>query len=149
MASNRARAPGYWRRTLRNEQRIPPLAFYLGLAGMAPFGVAAVASWISLPPVDPAGFCVAYSAIILAFLVGMRWRELATGAPAVVAALAALLVPVIPGLCLLIAAFLAQALVDIVAVEAGRMPHWQGLLRMMLAAGAVVALILVLARQLI
>ena len=57
------------------------------------------------------------------------------------AGLAAIFIPPVPALTLLIAGFLMQALWDVTSVEAGRLPAWFGKLRMLLTAGAVISLI--------
>ena len=59
--------------------------------------------------------------------------------------LALLLSPIV-GLSLLIAGFLLQALWDVLSVEKGYLPLWFGKLRMLLTAGAVIALFSILAR---
>ena len=57
------------------------------------------------------------------------------------AGLAAVFLPAIPALALLIAGFLMQGLWDVMSVDAGRLPAWFGRLRMILTAGAVVSLV--------
>lgn len=121
------------------------MAAGLNLAGLAPIAAAALASWTDLPQIDPVYFSLSYGAVLLAFMAGARWRENVVGAPAALAGFAAMLLPAIPALCLLIAGFLAQALGDLSA----RTPSWTGTLRMSVTAGVVVALLAVLARQLI
>ena len=75
--------------------------------------------------------------------------EFATSVLASLAGFAALLLPPVLGLILLIAGFLMQALWDVLSVEAGRLPQWFGRLRMILTAGAVMSLIAILLRLLI
>jgi hypothetical protein len=54
--------------------------------------------------------------------------------------LVSLLLAPLVGLCLLIAGFLLQAFWDILSVEKSQLPQWFGKLRMLLTAGAVIAL---------
>jgi hypothetical protein len=58
------------------ENRIPPVVLALGLGGLIPFIACAIAVVLKLPlPVigDPARALLAYGAIILSFLGGVRW----------------------------------------------------------------------------
>ena len=152
-------------RTAVDRHRIPTVALGLGLGGLLPFALAAVSQWMDVPMVPPAKglvLAIAYGAIILSFLGGIRWGtaigpydsrrqtlEFATSVVASLAGLTALFLPPLFALCLLIAGFLMQALWDVMSVEAGRLPQWFGRLRMMLTAVAVPSLIAVLVRQLI
>lgn len=136
---------------------IPPAALWLGLAGLIPFVAGALALWVPLPLLDPQNglkLSVSYGAIILSFLGGIRWgtaigpydaqrqaRELATSVLGSLAGLAAVFLPPIPALTLLVTGFLMQGLWDVTSVEAGRLPAWFGKLRMILTAGAVVSLV--------
>jgi Protein of unknown function (DUF3429) len=135
---------------------IPRVAHVLGLAGLIPFGVTALSQWIEVPFISPDfGFRAGtiYGAVILSFLGGIRWgtamknvapdRQAFELSGSVVASLVGwlslLLSPVI-GICLLIAGFLLQALWDLLSVEQSFLPQWFGKLRMLLTAGAVLAL---------
>lgn len=146
-------------------RRIPGVALALGLAGLLPFAAAALSQYVRLPVLSP-GFglevAIVYGAVILSFLGGIRWgtaigpfpagrqaMEFITSVLASLAGFAAVFMPDILGLGLLISGFLMQALWDVTSVEAGRLPHWFGKLRMMLTAGAVVALVLVLLKLVI
>jgi hypothetical protein len=135
---------------------IPGTALALGLAGLIPFAAGAAALWLPLAPLTPGPglqLITAYGAIILSFLGGIRWGtaigpydtrrqglELSASVLGSLAGLAAIFIPPIPALTLLIAGFLMQALWDVTSVEAGRLPSWFGKLRMLLTAGAVVSL---------
>lgn len=148
-----------------DSQTIPSAALALGLAGLLPFAGAALSQYASLPLLAPAfglQVGIVYGAVILSFLGGIRWGtaiapfasdrqaiEFATSVIPSLAALAAVFMPEILGLGLLISGFLMQALWDVTAVEQGRLPRWFGKLRMILTAGAVVSLIAMLLRQLI
>ncbi len=137
--------------------RIPASALALGLAGLIPFAAGVLALWAPLPLITPAlglKLVVSYGAIILSFLGGIRWGtaigpydggrmsfEFSASVLGSLAGLAAILMPPVPALTLLVAGFLMQALWDVTSVEAGRLPGWFGKLRMVLTAGAVISLI--------
>lgn len=137
--------------------RIPRAALVLGLAGLIPFAAGALALWVALPLLTPAlglMLVVSYGAIILSFLGGIRWGtaigpydarrtafEFSASVLGALAGLAAVFLPPIPALTLLVAGFLMQGLWDVTSVEAGRLPVWFGKLRMLLTSGAVVALV--------
>ncbi|WP_373505873.1 DUF3429 domain-containing protein [Aestuariivirga sp.] len=136
---------------------IPRAALALGLAGLIPFAAGALSLWLPLGPLTPdhgLKLAISYGAIILSFLGGIRWgtaigpydagrqsREFAASVLGSLAGLAAIFLPSVPALTLLVAGFLMQALWDVTSVEAGRLPSWFGKLRMLLTAGAVVSLI--------
>jgi hypothetical protein len=136
---------------------IPRAALALGLAGLIPFAAGALSLWLPLGPLTPEyglKLVIGYGAIILSFLGGIRWgtaigpydagrqnREFAASVLGSLAGLAAIFLPAVPALTLLVAGFLMQALWDVTSVEAGRLPSWFGKLRMLLTAGAVVSLI--------
>ena len=135
---------------------IPGAALLLGLAGLIPFLGGAAALWAMLPGLAPERGrqqIIAYGAIILSFLGGIRWGtaigpydtrrqglEFAASVLGSLAGLAAIFIPAVPALTLLIAGFLMQALWDVTSVESGRLPAWFGKLRMLLTAGAVISL---------
>ena len=62
---------------------------------------------------------------------------------------AALMMPAIPALSLLVAGFLMQSLWDVTSAQEGRLPGWFGKLRAILTSLAVTALILMLGRLLL
>lgn len=137
--------------------KIPGAALLLGLAGLIPFVAAAAAQWTVIPLLPPdtgLKLAIVYGAIILSFLGGIRWGtaigpydtgrqtlEFLASVLGSLAGLAAVFLPAIPALALLIAGFLMQGLWDVMSVESGRLPSWFGRLRMVLTAGAVVSLI--------
>lgn len=137
--------------------RIPKAALALGLAGLLPFFAGGFAMWANLPLISPADglkLLVGYGAIILSFLGGIRWGtaigpydggrvslEFTASVMGPLAGLAAVFLPPIPALTLLIAGFLLQALWDVTSVEAGRLPQWFGRLRTILTGGAVLPMI--------
>jgi hypothetical protein len=135
---------------------IPAPALALGLAGLIPFVAGAAALWVTLPVLTPnlgLRLIIAYGAIILSFLGGIRWGtaigpydtrrqglEFSASVLGSLAGFAAIFIPPVPALTLLITGFLMQGLWDVVSVEAGRLPPWFGKLRMLLTAGAVISL---------
>jgi hypothetical protein len=137
--------------------RIPGAALLLGLAGLIPFFAGAASLWASvplLPPETGLKLVIVYGAIILSFLGGIRWgtaigpydtgrqtMEFSASVLGSLAGLAAVFLPAIPALALLIAGFLMQGLWDVMSVDSGRLPSWFGRLRMILTAGAVVSLV--------
>lgn len=134
-------------------ERVPAMVLGLGFLGLLPFAVA-----FYLQAVGAMGMrlAIVHGALILVFLGGIRWGvsiigrsrllplDLTAGALAVLVGLAATLAPEIPGLCLLIAGLLTQALWDEVSAVDGRLPGWFGKLRMVLTAGTVSALTVLL-----
>ncbi len=144
---------------------IPGTALVLGLAGLIPFVAGAGALWVPLPVLSPVlglELVTGYGAIILSFLGGIRWGtaigpydtqrqslEFSASVLGSLAGLAALFLPPVPALTLLIAGFLMQALWDVTSVEAGRLPAWFGKLRMLLTGGAVISLIAALVAVLV
>ncbi|MCA3573925.1 MAG: DUF3429 domain-containing protein [Aestuariivirga sp.] len=137
--------------------QIPSAALLLGLAGLIPFAAGAASQWVALPLLTPEPglkLIIAYGAIILSFLGGIRWGtaigpydsrrqglEFTASVLGSLAGLAAIFIPPVPALTLLISGFLMQGLWDVTSVEAGRLPSWFGKLRMLLTAGAVISLI--------
>ena len=135
---------------------IPGAALALGLAGLIPFAAGAISQWAALPLITPdtgLKLIVGYGAIILSFLGGIRWGtaigpydtrrqslEFSASVLGSLAGLAAIFIPPVPALTLLIAGFLMQGLWDVMSVEGGRLPSWFGKLRMLLTAGAVISL---------
>lgn len=115
-----------------------------------------------LPPADGLRFGMAYGAIILSFLGGIRWGtalstpetsgqglEFGLSVVSSLAGWASLLLSPLLGLSLLIAGFLLQSLWDVLSVERGRLPQWFGRLRMVLTVGAVLSLAAMLVRLVI
>lgn len=137
--------------------RIPGAALLLGLAGLIPFVAGAASQWASVPLLTAESglkLAIVYGAIILSFLGGIRWgtaigpydtgrqtTEFSASVLGSLAGLAAVFLPAIPALALLIAGFLMQGLWDVMSVDSGRLPNWFGRLRMILTAGAVVSLV--------
>ncbi len=144
------------------ERTIPPSALYLGLAGVLPFWLAALLFWSHADPVGTstaAALAIAYGAVILAFLGGVRWG-LAIATPGRAPAAATLVLSVLPALAgfaamftpplfalaVLVSGFLLQALWDVIAADHGRLPQWFAMLRMILTALVVPALLLLIAK---
>ena len=139
---------------LRDLLTIPKVAFWLGFAGLIPFAVVvAVGLLPAAPPHDlPLRALLAYGAVILSFLGGIRWGlAIATTDPAdlfgplflsIAPALLgwiALLVPSSTGLVLLALGFAAILIADLWLSTA---PHWYRSLRLPLSVGAIVALLM-------
>jgi hypothetical protein len=139
----------------RPPEPIPLSALFLGLAGLIPFIIAASVVW-AYPAYRSEALMagIAYGAVILSFLGGIRWgtaigpyaparlrREFTLSVLPPLAGWAALLLPELPGLCLLISGFLLQGLRDVVSVEAGRLPPWFGRLRMMMTVAVAASLL--------
>ncbi len=136
---------------------IPPAARALGFAGLAPFFAAAAASFLPEPSFHDFGprALIAYGAVILSFLGGVRWgltigvrdgvnllRPLAISVAPSLAAWIALLLPIKVGL-LVLAAGLAALLAADLRLRAA--PAWYRALRVPLSAGAIASLVLGLA----
>ena len=132
----------------------------LGYGGLIPFFAAAIASWTLDEPllgIDPIDAGRAYGAVILSFLGGIRWglaltsakqiaaeKDLAISVAPSVAAWAALLLPALPGLVILLAGFIAQLYWDMRAHRKGLIPQWFKGLRVQLTFGAVIGLLAML-----
>jgi hypothetical protein len=150
---------------LADGQRIPPRALAIGLAGAAPFWVLAGLSLGLSGRVTPAlavSAVVAYGAVTLAFLGGVRWglaigpygagrrdREFALSGLAPLAGFVAMFLPSAVGVSVLVAALLLQATWDSASADLGRLPPWFAKLRAILTALAVAPLLAVLGRSLL
>lgn len=145
-----------------NSDRILPAVIAFGLAGIVPYWVAAVVVLTDLDPHDTSlavWAIIAYGAVGLAFLGGIRWGlalrpsaarghawELALSTGPSLAGFAALMAPPVIGISVLIAGLLAQALWDQMCADTGRLPVWFSRLRMVLTSLAVVPLLAVVGR---
>lgn len=143
-----------------NGDRIRPAALALGLAGSLPYWLAAVVVLVEVGPLAAPWVVwgiIAYGAVNLAFLGGIRWGlalrphgargeawEMALSTAAPLAGFAALVVPPLVGVSVLIAGLLAQALWDQMCADTGRLPAWFARLRMVLTSLAVLPLLAVL-----
>lgn len=133
----------------------PAAALALGFGGAVPFLAGAAAAWLLPPPgaVLALSAALAYGAVILSFLGGVRWGLAAAGfggaptamrwilsvMPALVGWVANLMA-LAPGLGLLTAAFALAYFADARAVRDGTAPAWYGALRKPLSAFVVAAL---------
>jgi hypothetical protein len=146
--------------TDRDNCAIPTAALGLGVAGALPFWFAAVNFLIGgiVSPVQALSIAVAYGAVILSFLGGIRWgtalapiderrrmREMTLSVIPSLVGFAAFFVPPHLGLSLLVSGFLLQALWDVTSADQGRLPRWFGRLRIILTILATVPLIAMLA----
>lgn len=143
---------------------IPSDALLLGAGGVLPFAALATAALLGL---DwryglPGGLfrqaLVGYGAVILSFLGGVRWGIglrhgdapgrtgfLVISVIPAILAWAALLLPRPHDIALLIACFLALAVLDVAMVRGGHAPAWYATLRLALTAAVVLVLIVALA----
>ena len=146
--------------TVAGDSSIPLPALVLGLAGLIPFIASAAALWLgdSVWRFDSGTALIAYGAVILSFLGGIRWgveitqrpQRPATGAllfsvlPSLLA-WGALLVQSLINLPLavvtLIVGFVLQFLSDRRAARSNILPLWFGKLRLILSVGATLSLL--------
>jgi hypothetical protein len=139
--------------------RISPAALALGLAGALPFWFAAVCFLAGGPlsPVQALSMAIAYGAVILSFLGGIRWgaalgpidearrrREFTFSVIPSLAGFAAFFVPPHLGLSILVSGLLLQALWDVTSTDQGLLPRWFGRLRIILTLAATVPLVAML-----
>jgi len=144
--------------------RIPPAALALGLAGALPFWFAAVCFLAGglLSPVQALSMAIAYGAVILSFLGGIRWgaalgpidearrrREFTFSVIPSLAGFAAFFVPPHLGLSILVSGLLLQALWDVTSTDQGLLPRWFGRLRIILTLAATAPLVAMLTGLLI
>lgn len=128
---------------------LPPIARFLGLAGLIPFAGLALGCWLGWRGAPLA--LAAYGATILAFLGAVHWglglraaatersADLARFGLGVVPALigwVTLLLPIVAGLVVLSGAILATAAVEQVGSRGGLVPADYQRLRWLLSAGA-------------
>ncbi len=130
--------------------RIPPAPLVLGLAGLIPFIVLTLALWIvdDLPRFSLVSALLAYGAVILSFLGGVKWGQAiatendpSTGSLWRALSLAvcpsllgwvALLLPQASAILLLLTGFILQYLLDRHWVKTNTLPLWYGKLRLIL-----------------
>ncbi len=143
---------------------IPADALVLGAGGVLPFAALATAALLGLDwryglPNDTfRAALVGYGAVILSFLGGVRWgiglrhgdapgrtAFLVISVVPALAAWVALMLPRPHDLALLIASFLALAVIDVAMVRGGHAPAWYATLRLALTAAVVLVLIVALA----
>ena len=113
------------------------IAKILGYAGLIPFVVFSIGSWISLPTVsDATPILIAYAAVILSFMGAVHWgfimarsdgqysiHLIASVIPALVAWVA-LLTPVMSGLALLLSGFITLIIYDWSVDKKLGFPDW-------------------------
>jgi len=146
--------------TTASSTSIPLPALILGLAGLIPFIATAAALWLggSVWRFDSGTALIAYGAVILSFLGGIRWgveitlnaKRPATGAllfsvlPSLVGWGALLLQSLINlplAVSTLIIGFVLQYASDRRGTAAQVLPAWFGKLRLILSAGATLSLV--------
>lgn len=147
-----------------DDRRIPPMALWLGLAGLIPFigltllYVLQVEGRIGWTPGYARDVLVSYGAIILAFLGGIRWgvalkhgdsthavKMFIFSVVVPLAAWVALFLPKPHDITWLIAIFLIVGVADVALVTRGHAPRWFGSLRTILTVGVIGCLITALA----
>ncbi len=139
------------------KQAIPRTALILGLAGLIPFVVTAIATFVageqtSLKATQALG---AYGAVILSFLGGVKWGVLVNDKPGLklwkpivlsvipsIIGWFSLLLPTMAMLSVLSAAMVYQYFLDTESVKSKKLPEWYGRLRLILTTGAVLSLLL-------
>lgn len=138
--------------------RIPTVALTLGLAGLIPFVGAALLSLTGTRFADIATTAlVAYGAVILSFLGGVRWGAVLHDPPALakfgpltwsilpsLLAWVALLLPPSPSITLLLAGLVGQYLLDRKGTHTNQLPAWYLRLRTLLTTGAGLSLLIAL-----
>ncbi len=126
----------------RDPTQPPRAAALLGYAGVIPFVTAAVIVFFLYPRPEAQtvlAYMIAYGAVILSFLGGIRWalamlfpedktlfRRLAYATAPPLLAWAAVFLPAVWGLALLLAGFWGQAASDLRAARMHEAPHWYG-----------------------
>lgn len=136
---------------------IPQPALILGLAGLIPFVVAAIATLLPDAGVSSAwatNSLGAYGAVILSFLGGVKWgvllndkaglklwRPIILSVIPSLIAWVALLLPAIAMLSIIAAAMVWQYFLDTKSVNQKKLPEWYGRLRTILTTGAVLSLL--------
>lgn len=150
---------------------IPTAALALGLGGVIPFAGCALMLWFpSLLPsslfgsesTDVTRAMLAYGAVILSFLGGIRWgahmlqgqqaanvRLMGMSVLPSLLAWVALLVNTKWGFSLLLAGIIGQWFVDRNATSNGLLPNWFGKLRLLLTVAVAASLALALGRLLV
>lgn len=145
-----------------DENRIPASALVLGLVGVIPFWLATFLLWSTTDPVGAGRasvIAIAYGAVILSFLGGIRWgleiaphtRTVATATLVLsvlpgLAGFAVMFMPVLVALTVLVCGFMLHALWDVLAADKGYLPQWFATLRMLLTAIVVPALLLLISK---
>ncbi len=142
--------------------KIPNCALVLALAGVVPFWVGTAlyiwpAAHISAP--GAVKMTIAYGAVILSFLGGVRWgsaltpsgegrlcRDLTLSVVPSLAGFAALFLPSLIALNLLVAGFLLQALWDVISAQDQRLPGWFARLRVVITCLVVPSLLVIIGK---
>lgn len=150
--------------TETDDRDIPPMALWLGIAGLIPFiGLTVLYALqmenrIGWTPGYARDVLVSYGAIILAFLGGIRWgvalkhgdsqhavRMFIFSVVVPLAAWVALFLPKPHDITWLIGIFLVVGVADVSLVAKGHAPRWFGTLRTILTVGVIGCLITALA----
>lgn len=166
MTPARASGPSAFKRGRTGRQAIeaiPLPALGLGVAGLIPFAFGAIMVWCPVPVMAEHGVILLgrYGAVILSFLGGVRWGRLLVDEASLarwwpltlsilpgLVAWVALLLPDTAMFAVLAMGFVFQYLIDRDAVENRLLPFWYGRLRLILTAGATLAIVSGLIQQL-
>lgn len=129
------------------------LAKILGYAGLIPFFVFSIATWVSLPlAINPHFVLTAYAAVILSFMGAIHWgiamteqsaianRELSLSVVPALLGWLALLMPSLFGYGLLILCFALLYMADSYTNRQGLLPVWYLPMRMVLTTVVVLCL---------
>jgi hypothetical protein len=147
-----------------DQSRIPGAALLVGVLGVIPFAAFAIGAWLhiegraGLAPGLARAALIAYGAVIVSFLGGVRWGValrhdhpghqaslfLMSVLPPLVA-WGAIFMPRPHDLIVLIAAFLILGVSDVALAARGTAPRWYGKLRTGLTGAVVAILVLALA----
>lgn len=150
--------------TQATDTQIPKIALWLGLGGLIPFVFFTYVAVLGLNlfgyPLDPFFGVIAllsYAAVILSFLGGVRWGMAMNRpcrkqsilfalaiVPCLVGWVSANFLPFPIGLPLLIVAFVAHGIWDVMAVKRNAGPQWYAKLRIILTIGACLCLVVAL-----
>jgi hypothetical protein len=131
---------------------VPLPALALGLAGLMPFVLGALAMLGAALPGPWARGLAPYALVILGFMAGVHWgaamlrgdpgwRPLALSVVPALAGWAAFLAGGRPGLLLTAAAFAGLLAWDLAEIRRGRLPGWYAPLRVVLTGGVVLSLL--------
>lgn len=140
---------------------VPPMALTLGLLGLLPFVFGGIGVWLTI--LGDLRFAlplivIAYAAIIASFLGGVRWgaamqnaahdkqaeklpRYLVMAISPSLVALVGFMLPLPQAFILFVTLFVAQAVLDLMAVESDDLAAWYAPLRIVLTLIACLAMV--------
>jgi hypothetical protein len=134
--------------------KLQQLAKILGYAGLIPFLIFSLATWVSIPLTNNPHFVLStYAAVILSFMGAIHWgvaisrdsniavSELGLSVLPALLAWLALLIPALFAYGLLILCFFVLYLVDRYASDKGLLPYWYLPMRLVLTSVVILCLI--------